>query len=122
MRSSFTDVIDIWFHVASELAMQAPLHCSLISHASIFQPKGHRDIAVGSERCYERHLDAIGLSQADLVVSRVSIKEAQELRPGCKVYNLINAWSSERIFGACFVEVRVIHAHAPLSVLLLHQN
>ena len=56
------------------------------------------------------------------MVSRVGIKEAQELGLGYRIYNLIDAWESERIFGACFVEISVVNAHAPLPVLLLHQD
>ena len=35
---------------------------------------------------------------------------------------MIDTWQSERIFGACFVEVSVINTHAPFSILLLHQD
>src|SRR5438105_9507602 len=70
MRSSLTqDLMMTSSTYASTFvrALQALLHCSLIGCAGILQPKGHRDVAVGSRRCDERCLESIRFIQAYLM-------------------------------------------------------
>src|SRR6266498_3694711 len=50
MMTTDDDIIDVCFHVAAELIMQAPLYGSLIGCACVLQPERHRHVAVGSKR------------------------------------------------------------------------
>jgi hypothetical protein len=56
----------------------------------------------------------------NLVIARVSVKEAQHLPTEGGVNHLVKAWEGKRILRACLVEVDVIDTHPPFPALLLN--
>jgi hypothetical protein len=56
-------------HISPNLPLQTPLHGSLVSSSSVHQAKWHGDVAVGSIRGDEGHLDLIWLVERDLVIA-----------------------------------------------------
>ena len=55
-----------------------------------------------------------------LVLSRILIHETKELVTSGGVHELVNSWDQERIFWACFAEVRVIDTDPLFFIGLLH--
>jgi hypothetical protein len=60
----------------------------------------------------------VGLLHGDLVIIRVCIQEGEQLAPGCRVYNMINARERERVLRARHIEPCVVDTHGPTLVLL----
>jgi hypothetical protein len=58
----------------------------------------------------------------DLVVTRKYIHKAEQLEPGGRVNQCIDAREREAIFGRGLVEVGEVHTHPPLSIGFLHQD
>ncbi|KAI5312930.1 hypothetical protein L3X38_042104 [Prunus dulcis] len=58
----------------------------------------------------------------DLVVAGIGVHEAEELRAGRGVHQLVDSWQQEAILWACFVQICIILAHSPGSTRLLYQN
>src|SRR5664279_99710 len=56
------------------------------------------------------------------MISRICIQQTQELAASCRIDDLVNARQSERVLGASLVQVSVINAHPPSSVLLQHKD
>ena len=84
------NIVDIFLNILTNLVMQAFLHAPLICHTYISQTEWHSDIAISPVRGNESSLYLIIGVQWDLVKTRVTIKERQQLASGCGVDHLID--------------------------------
>ena len=75
------NIIHIHLHIFTHLRLQTFLHASLVSGTSISQTEAHDTIAISPIRGNKGSLYLIFLVQRDLVETRVSINEGQQLTP-----------------------------------------
>ena len=107
-------VVDVSFNVAPDLRSKAVLDCLLVSGSSVFEPKRHCGVAVGTVWGDECGLFLIFFLDHYLVVPRVVVKEAEESATRRGVDDLINPRQPEGVLGAMLVEIRVVNTHPPL--------
>jgi hypothetical protein len=75
------DVIDVRFYdVAYQLPEDAS-HASLESSARVFEPKGHRLIAIRTKRSNEQGYELVRYAHRNLVVPGVRIEKTEGLAP-----------------------------------------
>ena len=58
----------------------------------------------------------------DLVISRISIHEAEKLVSRGPIHELINSWEWEAVLWASFVEVSEVDTGSQLAIGLLDQD
>ena len=84
-------------NIAPDLVMKTILHTALISRLGTLEPKWHRYIIEGSKRSDEGRL-LLGLNcHFDLMITRVSIQEAQTFTTRRSINDLINTGESKGI-------------------------
>ena len=116
----YHDIVHVNVGVSAKLLEETLLHATLKGGAGISQAEHHSQVAEGPKWREESGLQAVGRIKFDLVVSKIGIKEWQQLASGCGVNHLIYSRQSKRIFRASFLEAGVINAHAPFVVLFQH--
>jgi hypothetical protein len=68
----------------------------------------------GDECC----LDLVFFIESNLMVTRVAVKEREQDMASRRFDDLVNAWESEGILQAVFVEISVIHTYPPFIIVL----
>ena len=105
-------------NIAPNLSMKTILHTTLISRLCTLEAKGHGNIAEGSKGRDKRCL-ILGLNcHLDMMITKISIQKTQMLTTRRSINDLINTRESKRISRTSFVQVRVVHTHAPSAILL----
>jgi hypothetical protein len=84
-------IIHVGFNVPMQLISKAHLDRALISRSCVFQPKGHSFVSLCPEQGDERGFDLIFLLERNVVISRITIKEAEDYTTRRQVDDLINA-------------------------------
>jgi hypothetical protein len=83
--------------------IQATLHTPLVCSPHVLQSEWHLHIAKATERSAKRDGRLVCFGKEYLVITRVGVKETQELTPDREVYNLVNTGKVEWIRRACLV-------------------
>ena len=97
------NVVHISVHIASDLLLEAILHCPLIGGSRVLQADGHKSIPEDPESGDESRLLLILESHLDLVITRVGIKEAHKLTSCSRIYDLVNTKQHKGILWAGLV-------------------
>ena len=58
----------------------------------------------------------------DLIISRISIHEAEKLVPRGRIHELIDSWEWEAIIRASFVKINEVDTGSTLAIVLLYQG
>ena len=109
-------VVDIGLDVLFDLLLENPIHQSLVCSACILQAKGHDPVAkvgIFSDKCCYLLVWSV---HPNLVVSRVSVQEAEHLESGRFINQHINVGQRLCIFGACPVQISIVCAHLRFSI------
>jgi hypothetical protein len=91
----------------------------LVGDVGVLQRERHCCVEVGAKWGDERGLLIVFFLDGDLVVSRVAVKEAEQVAARRGVDDLNTLWQPERVLGAVLVEFGVVDAHPPLICVLL---
>ena len=118
-RSRFDQhVIDICFHGSTQQRFKSTGHHALVGGSDILETKRHYVITIHPRWSYECCVCRIEGKHRDLIVARVCVDEGQELMACYSIYYLIDAWEGKGIFRASIIQIRIIYAHMPFSILL----
>ncbi|KAJ0489325.1 hypothetical protein HanHA300_Chr12g0442741 [Helianthus annuus] len=109
-------VIDIRFHVSSNLAFEGFIDESLVSGSRVLEVKRHLLVTENALVCVESRFFFILFFHEDLVIAFVCIKKAFE-RVSREGINLkVNFWKRVAIFRTSFVKILEIYTHSPRVV------
>src|SRR3954464_7462458 len=109
-------------YITTNLSVEAILHTPLISSLRTLKPEGHRNIAEGSKGSNEHRLLLVLNCHLDLMITRIGIQKTQTLATCRSINDLINTGESKRIRWTGFIQVCVIHTHAPGAIFLKNQH
>jgi hypothetical protein len=80
-------------------SLKTCLHTSLVCSPSILKTKWHRHVAKHAKQRDERSRELVRLFHLYLVVTRIGIKEAQELASRSGIHYLVDPWQRKRDLG-----------------------
>src|SRR3954471_4725946 len=109
-------------HITANLFVETILHTPLISCLGTFEPKRHRHIAEGSKGSNERRLLLVLNCHFYLMIARIGIQKTQTLATHRSINDLINTGEGKGVCRASFIQIRIVHTHAPSAVLLENQH
>jgi hypothetical protein len=98
------------------------MHDTNKSRKSIVETIRHGDIDKEVIYYYKSGMLLIFSRYWNLVETRISIYEAQQITAKGRVHDLINSWKRERIFGTCLIETSVVDAHPKIPTGLGDDN
>jgi hypothetical protein len=85
-------IIDVGFdQVILDLISKAVLDSMLVRGPRVLKHERHSRVAVGAKRCNKGRLNLIVLVESNLVITRVAIKEGQQLAAGCGINDFVYA-------------------------------
>ena len=111
-------VVYVDLHVPSYLALEYFVHKPLICCPYILLIERNDLVTIQALISDKRGLLLVFRMHEDLVVARKCIHKAEQLVPGGRVNQCIDAWEKEAVFWIGLVEVDEVHTHPPL----LHQD
>jgi len=118
----YNDIVNVDLHRSSEEWLKDPIHKALVCCPGVFQAKGHNLIEKVGLFCDESSFKLVFISHGYLVVARIGIKETKYRVPCGPIDESVNVGEWIGVLRACFVEVCVVDAHAPLTVGFLHEH
>src|ERR1044072_2976292 len=93
-------------------------HGTLISGACVLQSEWHDLVAESAPLCNESSLLHVFRSHFDLIVTRETIHEGENLVLSGVVNQYINIRKWKIVFRTCSVQISVVHTHTHFTILV----
>src|ERR1043165_1134985 len=97
-------------------------HGTLVSGACVLQSERHNLVTESTLLCNKSSLLHVFGSHFDLIVTRETIHEGENLMLSGVVNQDINMRKWKIVFRTRFVQISVIHTHSYLAILLGHRH
>ena len=102
--------------------METIRHGSLKGSTGVFKAKWHDAVCESAPRTNERYFKLISTTNNNLVVSREAIHKGENLVPCTLIYDLVNKWCGEVVFGTSFVQIAKVGTNTNGALLFEDGN
>lgn len=118
----YHNIIDINLYVPVDQGFEYLCHQSLVSDASILEPKWHNLVAIQIVGRHEGCILLVWWDHGDLVVSGECIYEGEHSVSSSGIHYLIYLGQRKTILQVSIIQIGVVNTNSPFSIFLWNNH